>query len=192
MRRAALISAIVTLSASAQAQVMTAARLRAVEGQVANVYAMGGTEADFTETHLRSGPPVTWSGHAVFAKNGFVLDYTVPAGRRVVSDLTVTRTIQFTPPLLLPTVREFRASESPYVVLNIFTGAFRPVFTVGQDDPSQLRCIVLADRAGYLIDLVGSRIIRINVTLSPDMHFANVRMLATPQAVAKVTAALTR
>ncbi len=143
---------------------MTAARLRAVEGQVANVYAMGGTEADFTETHLRSGPPVTWSGHAVFAKNGFVLDYTVPAGRRVVSDLTVTRTIQFTPPLLLPTVREFRASESPYVVLNIFTGA------VARSSP----------------------LVKTTHRNSPDMHFANVRMLATPQAVAKVTAALTR
>jgi hypothetical protein len=196
MRSTKLIAAavITAVSVSTHAQIsgfqpMPDVRLREAETNIANAHAAAGTEADFAEVRLAAGGPVTWSGHAVFSKIGFVLDYTVPAGRRVVSDLSVTRVITTTAQQKA-VVMEAIAARSPYAGLSIFTGATRPSFRAGQEDTVHGACFVYDGQRAYFADTSSWRIGRMNNALSPDMHFTNIRSLATPQAVAKVSAAL--
>ena len=192
MRSSLVAGVILALSVTTHAQVsnftpMTLQRVRQIEQRIATVHAASGTEADFTET-WQSPLPHTWRGHAVFSNIGFVLDYTVPAGRRVTSDLSSTRVREPSQQYKF-VVSEGPASGSAYVGLNVLTG-IAPSMTSGAED--------VANGAGFLDDgytsifvsTASGRVESINHRSRPDIRFTNIRPMATAIAVARVRAAL--
>jgi hypothetical protein len=193
MLRTSTIALCIAVSARGQASgftPMSTDRVHEVGRRIASAYSLTGTEADFTETRLSANGLVRWTGHAVFSKVGFVLDYTTPAGRRVVSDLAATRVFDRTPQGKM-IMTESRASQSAYFGLSVMTGAVSPSFASGTEDVGHGAAFLIDDRhVSYFVSTASGLIGWVNVTHAPDVHFTNIRALAAPLAIAKVSAAL--
>ena len=167
---------------------MSADRVQMVGRRIVAVQSANGTEADFSETRIHGTGVIRWTGHAVFSRNGFVLDYTTPTGRRVVSDLSVTRTIELSPQQKTLT-SETGASSAPYFGLALLTGTISPSFTSGEEDLADGVCFVTDRRVTYYVDS-GGRVARVIYNHQPDISFTNIRAVVMSIAIAKVNAAL--
>jgi outer membrane lipoprotein-sorting protein len=114
MRALAIGVVLVSATVHAQTQSLTPDQCRAITSQVANVYRSADSSASFDETP-HPGTGTAWTGHALFTKSGFVLDYTNPPNRRVVGDGVSVRTYDGA------TVVEARPDQSAYWLFSVLT-----------------------------------------------------------------------
>ena len=173
-----------TSTSAQQPRRLDASELRALEAQVASAYAVA-TEADFIETRGFSWSPVTWRGHATLTKRGFVFDYAVPAGRRIVGDATTIRVLEPVGAPLRFESRVDRTASSAYAALMLLSAA-APAFQFGQLAGDYE---VMSAFGWFCIDARTSHVVRIDHRPNWEIQFTNIHA-ASSVAIAVVQAAL--